>query len=237
MWRCLIIEDDADNARYLAGALTEAGHAVVVCHDGITGLHQAIEQSWDIIVLDRMLPGDVDGLAILSTLRGLGKKTPVLVLSALSALDERVRGLKAGGDDYLSKPFALPELLARIEALVRRAGDNDDKRQLQVADLTVDLVTRQVRRAGRDIALQPQEFRLLAYLMAHPDQTMTRSMLLASVWGFHFDPQTNVIDVQISRLRQKIDGPFQTPLIHTVRGAGYVLSANPPAARTRDASA
>lgn len=224
MWRCLIIEDDIDNARYIADGFRQAGHAPVVCRDGAEGLKRALENDWDAIVLDRLLPNDVDGLSILSTLRGLGKKTPVLVLSALSSLDEKVRGLKAGGDDYLTKPFAFPELSARIEALVRRANDSDDRRQLQVADLKLDLVTRTVERAGQPIALQPREFKLLTYMMAHSPQVLTRTMLLASVWDYHFNPQTNVIDVHISRLRQKVDGGFDHPLIHTVRGIGYALT-------------
>ncbi|HUG59228.1 MAG TPA: response regulator transcription factor, partial [Candidimonas sp.] len=220
MWRCLIIEDDADNARYIATGLKEEGHFVAICQDGASGLQRATGEPWDVIILDRMLPNDIDGLSILSTLRALGKKTPVLVLSALTGLDERVRGLKAGGDDYLTKPFAFPELSARIEALVRRSSTNYEVRQLQVADLVLDLVARRVTRAGIPIALQPREFKLLVYMMMNSGQVLTRTMLLASVWDYHFDPQTNVIDVQISRLRQKIDGPFALPLIHTVRGTG-----------------
>lgn len=226
MWRCLIIEDDADNARYIATGLKEEGHFVAICQDGASGLQRATGEPWDVIILDRMLPNDIDGLSILSTLRALGKKTPVLVLSALTGLDERVRGLKAGGDDYLTKPFAFPELSARIEALVRRSSTNYEVRQLQVADLVLDLVARRVTRAGIPIALQPREFKLLVYMMMNSGQVLTRTMLLASVWDYHFDPQTNVIDVQISRLRQKIDGPFALPLIHTVRGTGYMISAS-----------
>lgn len=226
MWRCLIIEDDADNARYIATGLKEEGHFVAICQDGASGLQRATGEPWDVIILDRMLPNDIDGLSILSTLRALGKKTPVLVLSALTGLDERVRGLKAGGDDYLTKPFAFPELSARIEALVRRSSTNYEVRQLQVADLVLDLVARRVARAGIPIALQPREFKLLVYMMMSSGQVLTRTMLLASVWDYHFDPQTNVIDVQISRLRQKIDGPFELPLIHTVRGTGYMISAS-----------
>ena len=224
MWRILVVEDDADTARYVADGLRERGHQVVVCGDGVEGLQRAVEQTWDLVVLDRMLPHAVDGLAILATLRSLGKKTPVLVLSALSALDERVRGLNAGGDDYLTKPFAFSELAARVDALMRRAGAGPTTRSLQVADLQVDLVRRSVERAGSPIALQPREFRLLCYLMAHARQVVTRTMLLESVWDYHFDPQTNVIDVQISRLRQKVDAGFALPLIHTVRGVGYLLS-------------
>jgi two-component system OmpR family response regulator len=229
MWRCLVIEDEPEHARYIGTGLRELGHAVVHCRDGVTGLARAVEENWDVIVLDRMLPGDVDGLAILGTLRRLGKKTPVLVLSALSAVDERIRGLKAGGDDYLTKPFAFSELAARLEALVRRSGSAPEVRHLQVADLRIDLMTRGVERAGQPIALQPREFRLLAFLMSHTGQVLTRTMLLESVWDYQFDPQTNVIDVHINRLRKKIDHGFAQPLIHTVRGAGYQLAAQPPA--------
>lgn len=224
MWRCLIIEDDHENARYIANGFAELGHKAVVCHDGVDGLRRATEEHWDVIILDRMLPNDVDGLSILATLRGLGKKTPVLVLSALAALDERVKGLKAGGDDYLTKPFAFSELTARAEALVRRSHTTPTTRDLTVGDLTLDLMTRQVKRAGTVISLQPREFRLLAFLMTHADQLVTRTMLLESVWEYNFDPQTNVIDVQVSRLRTKIDAGFEYPLIHTVRGSGYIFS-------------
>lgn len=224
MWRCLIIEDDHENARYIANGFAELGHKAVVCHDGVDGLRRATEEHWDVIILDRMLPNEVDGLSILATLRGLGKKTPVLVLSALAALDERVKGLKAGGDDYLTKPFAFSELTARVEALVRRSRATPTSRELLVGDLSLNLMTRQVTRAGTVISLQPREFRLLAFLMTHADQLVTRTMLLESVWEYNFDPQTNVIDVQVSRLRTKIDAGFAYPLIHTVRGSGYVFS-------------
>ena len=225
MWRCLIIEDDADNARYIAEGFRELGHSPVVCQSGLEGLTRATSESWDIIILDRMLPNGVDGLSILASLRGLGRKTPVLVLSALSSLDERVRGLKAGGDDYLTKPFAFSELAARAEALVRRSQAGPEIRQMQLADLKINLLTRSVERAGKPIALQPREFRLLAYLMTHQGQVLTRTMLLEAVWDYNFDPQTNVIDVQINRLRKKIDHGFETALIHTIRGSGYRLSA------------
>lgn len=227
MWRCLIIEDDPVNARYIAEGLRELGHQPVVCGNGPDGLAHALEGNYDILILDRLLPHDVDGLSILKTLRGLGKMTPVLVLSALTALDERVRGLKAGGDDYLTKPFAFPELLARMEALIRRSASSPDVNILQVADLRIDLLARRVERDTRLIPLQPREFQLLAYLMKNADQIVTRTMMLASVWNYHFDPQTNVIDVQISRLRQKVDDGFTKPLIHTVRGSGYMLSEHP----------
>jgi two-component system, OmpR family, response regulator len=178
------------------------------------------------VVLDRMLPGGTDGLSLLGNLRGLGNTTPVLILSALASLDERVRGLRGGGDDYLTKPFALPELLARIEALLRRATAQGEARELRVADLKLDLQTRRAERAGQPIALQPREFRLLEYLVRHQGQVVTRTMLLESVWDLYFDPQTNVIDVQISRLRRKIDKDFSPPLLHTLRGVGYMISAN-----------
>jgi two-component system OmpR family response regulator len=183
----------------------------------------ACGEDWDALVLDRLLPGEIDGLAIVARLRGMGRNTPVLVLSALSSVDERVRGLRSGGDDYLSKPFAIAELLARIEALLRRAAPVPESTQLQVADLVLDMRTMRVTRANRQIALQPREFRLLEYLMRHQGQSVTRAMLLEAVWDYHFDPQTNVIDVQVSRLRTKVDKEFSPPLIHTVRGVGYTL--------------
>lgn len=227
MWQCLIIEDDRENARYLANGLTELGHMVRVSADGVGGLENAMKDGWDIIILDRMLPNNVDGLSILSTLRSLGKKTPVLVLSALSAVDDRVDGLRAGGDDYLVKPFSYVELVARMDALVRRTRPDSEVKQLRVADLTINIATQQVQRAGRSISLQPQEFRLLVYLMLNAHRIVTRTMLLETIWGYSFDPQSNVIDVQVSRLRRKIDSNFTIPLIHTVRGAGYTLSDAP----------
>jgi two-component system OmpR family response regulator len=226
MWRCLVIEDDLHNARYIAEGLRAMGHVAVTCSDGSSALARATGESWDLIILDRMLPNDVDGLSILATLRGLGKRTPVLVLSALSALDERVRGLKAGGDDYLTKPFAFSELAARAEALVRRSRPEREIRILELADVKLDLTARQVERGGRAIALQPREFRLLAYFMSHPGQVLTRTMLLEAVWNYQFDPQTNVIDVQVSRLRGKLDAGGARPLIQTVRGVGYRMSAD-----------
>jgi two-component system, OmpR family, response regulator len=231
MRRCLIIEDDADNAAYVAEGLRELGWWVSVCGNGIEGIEQATRASWDVIVLDRMLPSEVDGLAILRTLRGIGRRTPVLILSALAATDERVRGLKAGCDDYLTKPFAFSELAARIEALMRRAQPGEEVREMRVADLRVDLITRSVERAGRTIPLQPREFRLLAYLLVNQGRAVTRTMLLEAVWDYRFDPQTNVIDVHISRLRNKIDRDSAQPLIHTVRGVGYMLAANGAAPR------
>lgn len=230
MWRCLIIEDDQVNAKYVADGLRELGHSPTICADPVAGLQAATEQDWDVVILDRMLPNGVDGLSILATMRGIGRKTPVIVLSALTALDERVRGLKAGGDDYLAKPFAFSELAARIEALVRRSRSQEAPTQLTVSDLRIDLVNRRVERAGRPIQLQPREFRLLAYMMSHPRQVLTRTMLLEAVWDYRFDPQTNIIDVQISRLRQKVDAGAALPLIHTVRGVGYLLAEDASAA-------
>jgi len=221
IWRCLVIEDDADNARYVAEGFRGLGHVAVVCRNGAEAIPRLTGEAWDLVILDRMLPDGVYGLSLLAMLRGLGRRTPVLVLSALSALDERVRGLKAGGDDYLTKPFAFSELAARAEALVRRSRTGPEVRTLALADLRLDLAARRAERAGRPIALQPREFRLLACLLMHPGQVLTRTMLLEAVWDYHFDPQTNVIDVQISRLRAKIDTGGAVPLIHTVRGVGY----------------
>ena len=224
--RCLVIEDEADTARYVCNGLEEAGHTTTLVSDGVNGLHLAANERWDAIILDRMLPGGVDGLSIISTIRQLGKTTPVLILSALASLDERVRGLRGGGDDYLTKPFAFSELLARLEALLRRATTSEEHRELSVADLRLDLRTRRAERAGTLIALQPREFRLLEYLVRHRGQVVTRTMLLESVWDYYFDPQTNVIDVQISRLRRKIDRDFTPQLLHTIRGIGYMISAD-----------
>jgi two-component system, OmpR family, response regulator len=229
MRRCLIIEDDTENAQYVANGLRELGWRVTVCRDGADAVGRAVEDTWDLIVLDRMLPNDIDGLSILKTLRSLGRKTPVVVLSALAATDERVRGLKDGCDDYLTKPFAFSELAARIEAVLRRSQPDEGVREMRVADMRVDLIARSVERAGRAIALQPREFRLLAYLLLHQGRVVTRTMLLESVWDYRFDPQTNVIDVHISRLRSKIDKDASVPLIHTVRGVGYTLSPAGPA--------
>jgi two-component system, OmpR family, response regulator len=226
--RSLVIEDDAGTARYICNGLKEAGFTVLHCDNGVDGLHHAVNESWDIVILDRMLPGGVDGLSIVAKLRDLGKRTPVLIVSALSAVDERVRGLRSGGDDYISKPFAFSELLARVEAVVRRGRESRDPVRLQVADLALDLRSLKVARGAVPIPLQPREFRLLAYLMRHEGQVVTRTMLLESVWDCHFDPQTNVIDVQMSRLRSKIDKGFHPPLIHTVRGVGYRFGPDAP---------
>ena len=229
MHRFLIIEDDPQNSAYLAEGLRELNAETLVCADGLTGLAQSVTGHWDAIVLDRMLPDGFDGLKILQALRGTGNTTPVLVLSALSTTDERVRCLRAGCDDYLTKPFAFSELQARLEALLRRVQSPAPVHTIEVADLRLDLLSRHAERAGHTLLLQPREFRLLAFLARHRDQTVTRTMLLESVWDYRFDPQTNVIDVHISRLRNKVDKGFDLPLIHTVRGVGYCLSTTAPA--------
>jgi two-component system, OmpR family, response regulator len=228
MWRCLVIEDDAENARYIAKGLTELGHVCAICDNGVHALTLAVESTWDIIILDRMLPNGIDGLSILASLRSLGLKTPVLVLSALTGTDERVVGLNAGGDDYLIKPFAFSELVARLNALLRRSETHGNPQRLQVDDLVAFLDKRKAERGGRQLVLQPREFRLLTYLMLNANNTVTRTMLLEHVWDYRFDPQSNVIDVQISRLRRKVDAGAAKPLIHTVRGAGYTLSDRLP---------
>jgi two-component system OmpR family response regulator len=223
--RCLVIEDEADTSRYICKGLREAGYSVTACANGVDGLDYAISEPWDIIILDRMLPGQMDGLSIIEKLRGVGKKTPAIIVSALTHIDERVLGLRGGADDYLPKPFGFSELLARVEALLRRTGaGQEDNTQLQVADLKLDMRAMRVTRGSRTIALQPREFRLLEYLMRHEGQVVTRTMLLEAVWDYHFDPQTNVIDVQISRLRTKIDKDFSPMLIHTIRGVGYRMA-------------
>ncbi len=225
--RLLVVEDDVSTADYIRNGLTQAGHVVDIARDGRDGLFHATDGSYDVIILDRMLPG-LNGLAILAALRAAGKRTPVLLLSALAEVDERVKGLKAGGDDYLAKPFSFAELEARVEALLRRPEPTEvAESRLVCADLVVDLLSRRVSRAGVAIDLQPREFRLLEFFIRHQDQVITRTMLLESVWDYHFDPQTNVVDVHISRLRQKIDRPHSQALIQTVRGAGYMLSATP----------
>jgi two-component system OmpR family response regulator len=220
--RVLLIEDDKEAAEFILRGLQEAGHQVEHCAEGTTGLFQAAEQEFDAIIVDRMLP-KLDGLTIIQTLRASGNTTPILILSALHQVDERVKGLKAGGDDYLVKPFAFTELMARMEVLLRRQRPVNDQTLLQVEDLTMNFRNRKVTRGGKEIPLQNREFLLLEYLMRHAGQVVTRTMLLEHVWDFHFDPQTNVIDVQVSRLRQKIDKGFEKTLIKTVRGAGYQL--------------
>ncbi|MBW0006289.1 MAG: response regulator transcription factor [Sphingomonas sp.] len=223
--KILVVEDDETTADYIAGGLEEKGFIVDRATDGRDGLFHATDSQYSAIVLDRMLPG-MDGLSVLSAIRAAGIDTPVIVLSALGSTDERVKGLKAGSDDYLPKPFAFSELLARIEALQRRGGTSAEpvETSLGCADLTMDLLKRRVERAGKRVDLQPREFRLLEVLLRHQGQVVTRTMMLEEVWDYHFDPGTNVIDVHISRLRKKIDEGSDRPLLHTVRGVGYMLS-------------
>ena len=227
--RVLLIEDEPETRSFVARGLKEAGHLVEETDEGKEGLFLALEGKYDLMVVDRMLPG-VDGLSIVEAARNAGRRAPILVLSALGEVDDRVEGLRRGGDDYLVKPFAFSELLARLEALARRGEAEKAETRLQVGGLEMDLLTRTVRRDGQEIALQPREFRLLEYLMRHAGHVVTRTMLLEKVWGYHFDPQTNVIDVHVSRLRRKIDRDFDRALLHTVRGAGYVLRESDPAA-------
>jgi two-component system, OmpR family, response regulator len=218
----LLIEDDNEAARYLSKGLKEAGYAVDHAADGRDGLFRATEARFDLIIADRMLP-HIDGLAVIAALRERGNQTPVLILSALGTVDDRVRGLQAGGDDYLTKPFAFAELLARVEALLRRRSNTEIATRLKVADLEIDLLTRTARRGGRPIDLTVKEFQLLEFLMRRRGQVVTRTMLLEGVWDLPFDPQTNLIDVHVSRLRQAVDKGFDLALIRTVRGAGYTL--------------
>lgn len=220
--RILLIEDDNSVADYIIKGLMQSGYTVDHAADGKQGLILATSENYDVMVVDRMLP-NVDGLTIIQTMRASDNKTPVLILSALGEVDDRVKGLKAGGDDYLVKPFAFAELLARIEAILRRQESSATQTRLKVADLEMDLLAHKVTRAGEGFNLQPREYKLLEYLMKHAGQVVTRTMLLENVWEYHFDPQTNVIDVHISRLRQKIDKGFDRQLLSTVRGAGYML--------------
>ena len=222
--RLLVVEDDREAAEYLKKALREAGHVAEIAGDGEAGLALALDGDFDVLVVDRMLPKR-DGLSLISELRDKGRATPVLILSALGQVDDRVKGLKAGGDDYLPKPYAFSELMARIEVLARRRGGGAaaEATTYRVGDLELDRLSHRVTRAGQEIPLQPREFRLLEYLMRHAGQVVTRTMLLEHVWDYHFDPQTNVIDVHVSRLRAKIDKGFDKPLIHTIRGAGYMV--------------
>jgi two-component system OmpR family response regulator len=221
--RILIVEDDTDAATYIAKALGEAGHVVDMAANGEDALEIASD-SYEVLIVDRMMP-KLDGIQLVEQLRGDGVVTPVLFLSALGKVDDRVEGLRAGGDDYLVKPFAMAELIARVEALGRRKGTPETQTKLVCGDLEMDLITRDVRRGESKIDLQPREFKLLEYLMRNASRVVTRTMLLENVWGYHFDPQTNVIDVHISRLRGKIDKGFDKPLLETVRGAGYRLNA------------
>ena len=220
--RVLIIEDDRDAADYLVKAFREVGHVADHVGDGEDGLARALDGGYDILIVDRMLPKR-DGLSVIGALRAKNVSTPVLILSALGQVDDRVKGLRAGGDDYLAKPYSFAELLARVEALARRPGGRSEETVYRVGDLELDRLSHRVVRGTDEIVLQPREFRLLEYLMKHAGQVVTRTMLLENVWDYHFDPQTNVIDVHISRLRAKIDKGFAQPLLHTVRGAGYMV--------------
>ncbi len=220
--RLLVVEDDRDIQSFLLKALKESGHTADIASDGESGLHLATSARYDVLIVDRMLPRK-DGLTLIAELRRQGDHTPVLILSALDAVDDKVQGLKAGGDDYLAKPYAFSELLARVEALARRQRPEESEAVYRVGDLELDRLAHKVQRAGQPIALQPREYRLLEYLMKNAGQVVTRTMLLENVWDYHFDPQTNVIDVHISRLRGKIDKGFGRPLLHTIRGAGYML--------------
>jgi two-component system OmpR family response regulator len=221
--RILIIEDDRDAAAYLVKAFREAGHSVDHAADGVSGYDLAHEGGYEVAVVDRMLP-KMDGLSLISALRAQQNETPVLILSALGQVDDRVKGLRAGGDDYLAKPYAFSELLARVEALARRRPKGAPEETVyRLGDLMLDRLSHKVTRAGEEITLQPREFRLLEYLMQNAGKVVTRTMLLEHVWDYHFDPQTNVIDVHVSRLRAKIDRDFDAPLLHTVRGAGYMV--------------
>ncbi len=222
--KILLIEDDREAATYLIQALDEVGHVTHHAADGETGYAMATGMDYDVMIIDRMLPRR-DGLSIIESLRAEGDKTPVLILSALGEVDDRVTGLRAGGDDYLTKPYAFSELLARIEVLARRSSPAEAQTVYQVGDLVLERLSRKVERSGETILLQPREFRLLEYLMKHAGQVVTRTMLLENVWDYHFDPQTNVIDVHMSRLRAKIDKGYDTPLLHTIRGAGYMIRA------------
>ena len=223
MMRALIIEDDEVVAKFIAKGLRQHGYLVDVARDGRDGLFHALEQAYDVMVVDRMLPG-LDGLSVLRTVRSAGNATPILILSALAEVDNRVEGLRAGGDDYLTKPFAFSELIARLEALQRRPRQGGAAHTVyRAGDLELDPRRRTVARAGGPIRLLPREFALLEYLMRHRGQVVTRTMLLENVWDYHFDPQTNVVDVHVSRLRAKVDRPFPEPLIETVRGVGYRL--------------
>ena len=223
--KMLLVEDNERVTRFVTKGLQEAGHTADHADNGRDGLFLAASERYDVIIMDRMLPGNIDGLSLISALRQSGNQTPILILSALADVDERIKGLRAGGDDYLTKPFAFGELLARLDALGRRTRQDGTITTLEVADLRMDLLSRKVLRGTRQILLQPREFKLLEYLMRHAGQVVTRTMLLENVWDYHFDPQTNVVDVHISKLRQKIEPEPERSLLRTVRNAGYMLSA------------
>jgi two-component system OmpR family response regulator len=224
--KLLLVEDNERVARFIVNGLSEAGHTSDHADNARDGLFLAASEPYDVIIMDRMLPGQIDGLTIIETLRTSGNHTPILVLSALADVDERIRGLQSGGDDYLTKPFAFGELLARLDALYRRNKGASTATVLEVGDLRMDLLSRKVTRSERTIALQPREFKLLEYLMQHAGQVVTRTMLLENVWDYKFEPHTNVVDVHISKLRQKIDADFERPLLRTGRSAGYMLTAD-----------
>ncbi|WP_029922148.1 winged helix-turn-helix domain-containing protein [Nevskia soli] len=224
--KVLLVEDNERVTRFVTRGLREAGHTVDHAGNGRDGLFLAASGPYDVIVMDRMLPGQIDGLSIIESLRKSGNRVPILILSALSDVNERIRGLHSGGDDYLTKPFSFGELLARLDALSRRSWSGGRETHLEVGDLRMDLLSRKVSRGSRAITLQPREFKLLEYLMRHADQVVTRTMLLENVWEFNFDPQTNVVDVHISKLRQKIEFELERPLLKTVRNAGYMLTAD-----------
>ncbi|MCU9836982.1 response regulator transcription factor [Ruegeria sp. WL0004] len=221
--RVLIVEDDDETREFLVKGFTEEGFAVESAADGREGLFHATDGGFDAVVLDRMLPG-LDGLSLIKSIRAAGLKTPVIMLTAMSAVDERVKGLRAGADDYLVKPFSFQELLARIEALLRRPKDTQEAATLSCRDLEMDLLRRRVTRGGRDITLTPREFQILEFFLRRKNRVVTRTMLLEGVWDYHFDPNTNIVDVHISKLRRQIDEGSETPLIETVRGAGYMIS-------------
>jgi two-component system, OmpR family, response regulator len=220
--RLLIVEDDATIADFVAKGLAEAGFAVDIAADGAHGLELAASRAYDVAIVDVMLP-QIDGLTLIDRMRARSVRTPVLILSARRTVDDRVRGLQAGGDDYLTKPFAFAELLARVQALLRRSTGATEPTRLTVADLALDLLARRAERAGRALDLRPREFALLEYLMRNPGRVLSKTMILSHVWGYNFNPGTNVVDVLVSRLREKIDKDFEAKLLHTVRGVGYVL--------------
>ena len=224
--RVLVIEDDRETAQFLQKSLKENGHTADLADDGEAGLALATDGAYDVLIVDRMLPL-LDGLSVIKSLRAEGNRTPVLILSALGEVDDRVKGLRAGGDDYLTKPYAYSELLARVEALGRRTAPEEQQTRISVGDLVLDRLSHRVTLSGEHILLQPRVYRILEYLMQHARQVVTRTMLLEHVWDYHFDPQTNVIDVHVSRLRAKIDKNFDKPLLHTVRGAGYTIRDGP----------
>jgi len=222
--KILVVEDNERVANFLKKGLTESGHTIDHADNGRDGMFLAVSEPYDAIIMDRMLPGGIDGLGIIVALRKDGNKIPILILSALSEVDDRILGLQSGGDDYLVKPFAFGELLARLDAILRRSQESSTESALSVGDLNMDLLSRKVTRAGKSVSLQPREFKLLEYLARHANQVVTRTMLLENVWDYHFDPQTNVVDVHISKLRQKIENDLTKPMLRTIRNAGYMLT-------------